>query len=496
LKFSEPITCVRVSLEVNEASVTLSCTDTGKGVASDFLQYAIFDPFSQEDPATEGTGLGLSIVKETTTMLGGAIRVDSSGDQGSTFTATFPSSQLVLELSEEASGASGLPSGTAELPELEMSLFAPSRRTTGDTVRDQRCAEMLSASLTRSLSRWFQVQLTPWASMSTSAYPRLLFTLEEDTEDARQNCGDAFDNTKHVVLCPDVQTTLSPYKTPSEKATIIAGPVTISKLQDALALLFPERVSPSGFHTFPDQSSTAMGEEEGFIKVGEDINEESTDDALSSTLAVSLSNLGLEGKQQNHVEDDLPPGEGMSKAIPCASPNMVYRDTTDDVQLNNGASPAQTKDPTEAEHSTPSSTITAEPKILLVDDNTVNLKVLNMYVRKCTSIPSTSASGGQEAIDAFNNAVAPKEEGQASQPFDLIFLDLSMPQVSGFDVARQIRETEARLKCERTYICALTGLVSRKDRNAAYASGVDNYLVRPAKLKDLQDVVEMWRNSQ
>jgi CheY-like chemotaxis protein len=313
----------------------------------------------------------------------------------------------------------------------------------------------------------------------------LLFTLEEDVEDARQTCGDAFDNTKHVVLCPDVPTTLSPYTTPPEKATIIAGPVTISKLQDALARLLPEHISSSGFHTFPDQLSTVMGEEEGFIKVGEDINEYSKDDALGGTLAVSLSNLELDGKQQSYVEDDLPPGERMSKAIPCASPNMVYHDTTDDVQLNNGASPAQTKDPTEA-----------EPNILLVDDNTVNLKVLNMYVRKCTSIPSTSASGGQEAIDAFNNAVAPNEEGQAPQPFDLIFLDLSMPQVSGFDVARQIRETEARLKCDRTYICALTGLVSRKDRNAAYASGVDNYLVRPAKLKDLQDVVEMWRNSQ
>jgi hypothetical protein len=164
LKFSQPITCVRISLEIDEASVTLSCIDTGKGVASDFLQYSIFDPFSQEDPATEGTGLGLSIVKETTTMLGGDIRVDSSGNQGSTFTATFPSSQLVLGPSEEASGASSLRSGTAELPELEVSLFAPSRRKTGDTVRDQRCAEMLSVSLLRSLSRWFKVKVTPWAS--------------------------------------------------------------------------------------------------------------------------------------------------------------------------------------------------------------------------------------------------------------------------------------------------------------------------------------------
>ena len=100
--------------------------------------------------------------------------------------------------------------------------------------------------------------------------------------------------------------------------------------------------------------------------------------------------------------------------------------------------------------------------------------------------PATLAPGGQEAIDAFNAAVP-------SHPFDLIFLDLTMPRVSSFDVARQIRETEARLRCGRTYVCALTGLVRRKDRNRVYASTVDKYLVRPAKLGDLLDVVEMWR---
>jgi CheY-like chemotaxis protein len=369
-----------------------------------------------------------------------------------------------------------------------MSLFTPNRWKTGDVTRDHRCAEMLSESLARGLSRWFQVKVIPWGSR-TSTRPRLFFTLQEDIDDAKQTCGDTFDHTKHVVLCLDV-TTSSPSTTPSE--TSIVGPVTTSKLQDALMHLFPKNVFPFGLHTFSDQASATKGDEERSIRVEEESTEESDDDARGGLLAVSLSNLEVESKQQEHGEDDSTHVELTPPISPSTPLDTGTSEARIESQVSNLGNLAQERDPSETELPAPSDTITAEPNLLLVDDNTVNLKVLNMYARKCSSMPPTSASGGQEAIDAFNNAVASHEGGR---PFDLIFLDLSMPHISGFDVARQIRETEARLKCGRTYICALTGLVSKKDRNNAYASGVDNYLVRPAKLGDLQSVIEIWRSS-
>jgi CheY-like chemotaxis protein len=80
---------------------------------------------------------------------------------------------------------------------------------------------------------------------------------------------------------------------------------------------------------------------------------------------------------------------------------------------------------------------------LLVDDNSVNLKMLGMFVNKC-GIPgttSTSVRGGKEAITAFEEANAGGSD--VAPGFDIIFMDLSMPDVSGFDAAASIRRIEA-----------------------------------------------------
>lgn len=136
----------------------------------------------------------------------------------------------------------------------------------------------------------------------------------------------------------------------------------------------------------------------------------------------------------------------------------------------------------------------SEPRFLLVDDNAINLRVISMYAKKCSKQTSVSAGGGQEAIDAFNAASLSKSENLAPpNRFDIVLLDLSMPEVSGFDVAAAVRKFEHDHDLPRTYIAALTGLVSDKDRAAAFAAGVDEYVTKPANLKDVQGVVANWR---
>lgn len=114
-----------------------------------------------------------------------------------------------------------------------------------------------------------------------------------------------------------------------------------------------------------------------------------------------------------------------------------------------------------------------------------------MFVRKC-GIPTThltSVGGGQEAITAFENA----SSGHCSA-FQIILMDLSMPEVSGFEATSEIRRLEsASENGRRTYIAALTGLVSEKDRTAAYEAGVDDYVTKPAGLQQVNDVLEAWR---
>ncbi|MGB3669524.1 MAG: ATP-binding protein [Phormidesmis sp.] len=79
---------------VDGLSAQLQVSDTGKGIAADFLPY-VFEYFRQEDYSTTrqfgGLGLGMAIARQLTELHGGTIRADSTGeDRGATFTIKIP----------------------------------------------------------------------------------------------------------------------------------------------------------------------------------------------------------------------------------------------------------------------------------------------------------------------------------------------------------------------------------------------------------------------
>jgi signal transduction histidine kinase/DNA-binding response OmpR family regulator/CHASE3 domain sensor protein len=98
---------VTMAISANEGKsgyIDLSVTDTGIGISKD-KQAAIFEAFQQEDGSTRrkfgGTGLGLSISKELAKLLGGDITLDSEQGKGSTFTITIPVSKQLKEEAEK-----------------------------------------------------------------------------------------------------------------------------------------------------------------------------------------------------------------------------------------------------------------------------------------------------------------------------------------------------------------------------------------------------------
>ena len=137
------------------------------------------------------------------------------------------------------------------------------------------------------------------------------------------------------------------------------------------------------------------------------------------------------------------------------------------------------------------------PSLLLVDDNLINLKVVARYAKKCGIKNPTLCSGGEEAIQAFKLGL---DSGNAYQ---CCFMDLSMPRISGFEATLAIRELEKQARATsgdgeshmKASIIALTGLVSAKDRRAAFDAGVDQYITKPADIKSIQGALAAWRQS-
>lgn len=97
IKYTDPGGRVDLDWKIDGPDVVVNVRDTGKGIPPDKLE-AIFEPFVQVEPlrtrVTGGAGLGLAISQDIARRMGGAISVESSLGNGSTFTLCLPRAQI------------------------------------------------------------------------------------------------------------------------------------------------------------------------------------------------------------------------------------------------------------------------------------------------------------------------------------------------------------------------------------------------------------------
>ena len=130
--------------------------------------------------------------------------------------------------------------------------------------------------------------------------------------------------------------------------------------------------------------------------------------------------------------------------------------------------------------------------VLLVDDNKINLQLLVMFMRKC-GFTYEEAMNGQEALDKFKDACLPgprttSSEG-ASQHFDFVLMDISMPVMNGIEATRRIRDFERENNLPNTNVIALTGLASRDAQRDAKSAGIDIFLPKPVRFAELKKLL-------
>jgi CheY-like chemotaxis protein len=119
------------------------------------------------------------------------------------------------------------------------------------------------------------------------------------------------------------------------------------------------------------------------------------------------------------------------------------------------------------------------PEFLLVDDNFINLKILSSYMKKLKQ-PYQTASDGLEAVTAYE-----ADPGR----FSCILMDISMPVMDGFEATRRIRAFESQQGLRPALILALTGLASEEAQREATVSGLDLFLTKPVRLKELGPIL-------
>ncbi|MCK5403855.1 MAG: response regulator [Desulfobulbaceae bacterium] len=124
-------------------------------------------------------------------------------------------------------------------------------------------------------------------------------------------------------------------------------------------------------------------------------------------------------------------------------------------------------------------------RVLLVEDNLVNQKVAMNFLRKL-SVSASAADNGREALLALKE-----------NDYDLILMDCQMPELDGYETTTAIRkwaesESDALRKKSRIPIVALTAHAMKGDREKCLAAGMDDYLAKPVKPKEISDVLTKW----
>src|SRR5687768_1824445 len=113
----------------------------------------------------------------------------------------------------------------------------------------------------------------------------------------------------------------------------------------------------------------------------------------------------------------------------------------------------------------------AETRLLVVDDNEDNRYTLTRQLARAGYKHVVAAQGGREALALMR-----------SQRFDLVLLDIVMPDLDGFEVCQELREEEATRDVP---VIFLTALDDTLDKVRAFSVGAVDYLTKPFRSEEL-----------
>ncbi|MCS6828995.1 MAG: PAS domain S-box protein [Caldilinea sp.] len=119
-------------------------------------------------------------------------------------------------------------------------------------------------------------------------------------------------------------------------------------------------------------------------------------------------------------------------------------------------------------------------RVLVAEDNAVNQQVALGILRRMGARAEVVGSGA-ESIEALRQV-----------PYDIVLMDVQMPDMDGLEATQRIRSGEAGESCRQIPIIAMTAHALQSDRDRCLAAGMNDYISKPVKPQDLHQVLERW----
>jgi len=481
--------------DVGPWSISLTVTDTGVGMSPEFLKYHLFTPFMQENNLVSGTGLGLSIVKSIVESLDGKIFVESRQHEGTRVTVNIPfKEELGRPIQLDAVGSLA---PYDRMPNLTISLISiasqdvPNNKPAPHIVALPKLLQRCLRNICEKHFGMTVVDDIPWNALLKKDIVLLdthaLSSTEMlDFQSEFPEIVSAMASRPIVVLGSTTKGVEQFFRL--KGAAFISSPITRKSLWDAIITALkqdvPTEAMPSQTSSVDSQQSLHQAESSF---PGDPLTEEELPMTQSKPVNLPLRNapspagLGAKG-DSSPIPGPLQrsSSQPLQTTVPDSSdPHLVYRFR----------------------------------RLLLVDDNSINLRLLVAFAKR-TGLPFATAFDGAEAVRLYKKAVV-----EEADPFDCVFMDISMPVMDGFQATAAIRQFEeqqrkehqdrdanaydmespdnggneqqraAPLRALRSHIMALTGLGSEEARSMARKSGFDLFLVKPIKFKNVEPLL-------
>lgn len=417
--------------------VHIDIIDTGPGIGPDYLNHSLFKPFTQEDTHSAGAGLGLSLVRKFVRALGGSIHIQSQVGKGTRATVKLPLQVSSLEATETVAERDEFKAQVIELSRLRVAVLGFSPSHSGLDPAQWNLKEFdEQRSLEKICQDWLRMQVVAMDERS-EFLPDLILCDENHvgllTKQPRNES-----SSPVIVVCHSVAAARKREK--SHKSlqklngglfSFISRPIGPRKLAKALVLSFRR-----------------------WVKL------------QASAAEVSSISTILDRLPPPPEVDETPyePGDQRSNA---KRPRLEVTESNEEVRTPKP--PAQEK-PQD----------TREPRFLLVEDNAINMRILQAFMKKLGHVYD-AATDGRQAVDSYRDG---------GGRYRCILMDISMPVMDGFEATRLIRGFEKEKHLPRCHIFAISGLASKEAQEDAFATGLDLFLSKPVQLKELSRILK------